>query len=361
MNRRYLRSILYFLLPLSIACTSNPEKKVTTVEAYQEKIEKVDSDTKYSTSSAEGMVLIPAGEFVMGGKSEQAEADEFPRHAVKVSSFYMDETEVTNAQFKEFVDATGYITVAERDVDWNELKKNLPPGTPKPADSILRAGSLVFEPTEGPVDLNDLSQWWEWTIGANWRHPFGPDSDLEGKMHHPVIHVCYDDALAFAQWAGKRLPTEAEWEWASMGGLEDPKYPWGNDPIEESADKANFWQGTFPFRNIEEDKYYYTAPVKSYPPNGYGLYDMAGNVWEWCSDKYNHQAYKQDEIKNSVNPQGPRDFYDPGDPYAEKFVLRGGSYLCSDTYCSGYRVARRMRNSRDTGMGHLGFRCVLDI
>ncbi len=364
-TRNYFTLLLLVFSGILLSC-SQPQSKAE--DASSNKAETPES-VNANQGSTEGMVLIPSGEFVMGGKSDQAEPDELPRHKVKVSSFYMDATEVTNEQFNEFVEATGYITVAERDIDWNQLKQNVPPGTPKPADSLLKAGSLVFKGTKGPVDLNDLSQWWEWTIGANWRHPFGPESDLEGKMDHPVVHICYDDALAYAKWAGKRLPTEAEWEWASLGGLEDPKYPWGNDPIEESADKANFWQGTFPFRNIEEDKYYYTAPVRSYPANGYGLYDMAGNVWEWCADKYNHWAYKQEaraesktkEERNiSVDPKGPKNFYDPTDPYGEKFVLRGGSYLCSDTYCSGYRVARRMRNTRDTGMGHLGFRCARD-
>jgi len=359
MIRNILRTTILGLFSLLIACSSS-EKKEQAKEAFIKSQDKEEVSSKKKTASTEGMVLIPAGEFSMGAKSDQGEPDEFPRHQVKVSSFYMDINEVTNAQFMEFVEATGYLTVAERDVDWNDLSKNLPPETPRPADSVLKAGSLVFKATEGPVDLRDLTQWWEWTIGANWQQPFGPGSSIEDIMDHPVVHICYDDALAYAQWVGKRLPTEAEWEWAAMGGLDDPKYPWGNEGASESMDKANFWQGTFPFRNSEEDGFYHTAPIRSYPANGYGLYDMAGNVWEWCSDKYHHWAYKDENILTSVDPTGPKVSYDPGDPYGEKFVLRGGSYLCSDSYCSGYRVARRMRNTRDTGMGHLGFRCAMD-
>lgn len=342
-------------------CSQEVKEKQSITALQDQGKEKVEKQNKNHPTEPTGMAYIPEGAFVMGGKSNQAEPDELPRHEVSVSAFFMDKTEVTNAQFLEFVKATGYKTVAEQEIDWEELKVNLPPGTQKPADENLKPGSLVFKPTEGPVDLRNLSLWWEWKIGANWQHPFGSDSDLEGLMDHPVVHICYDDALAYAKWAGKRLPTEAEWEWAAMGGLTDPKYPWGNESIEESANKANFWQGTFPFRNNEKDRFFYTAPVKTYPANGYGLYDMAGNVWEWCADKYHHDAYKKENQFITENPKGPRQFYDPTDPYGEKFVLRGGSYLCSDTYCSGYRVARRMRNTRDTGMGHTGFRCVQDL
>lgn len=308
-----------------------------------------------------GMVLIPGGTFLMGGKSPQADPDELPRRQVRVAAFLMDKTEVTNAQFLEFVEVTGYKTVAERDVDWNELRKQVPPGTPKPPDSVLRAGSLVFVPTAGPVDLRDYSQWWAWTIGANWRNPEGPGSNLENRMNHPVVHIALEDARAYAEWAGKRLPTEAEWEWAAMGGLEDPKYPWGNESITASAGKANFWQGIFPYQNSVADGFQGTAPVKSYPPNGYGLYDMAGNVWEWCQDKYRADAYRQEYSKALlVNPQGPAQAYDPLEPYAEKYVIRGGSFLCNESYCSGYRVARRMRSTPDSSFGHTGFRCVRD-
>ncbi|MHA6248278.1 formylglycine-generating enzyme family protein [Pontibacter sp. CAU 1760] len=334
----------------------------------QQTEEKADTAATPATSNAlaaeagEGMVVIPGGTFLMGGKSEQADKDELPRHQVTVSGFYMDRTEVTNAQFAAFVEATGYVTVAEKDVDWEEIRKQLPPGTPKPDDSVLKAGSLVFRQTAGPVDMRDYSQWWKWTIGANWRQPEGPGSSIKGRMEHPVVHVSYDDALAYAGWAGKRLPTEAEWEWASMGGLEDPKYPWGDKPIEEAEGNANFWQGMFPFKNYAKDGFDGTAPVRSFPPNGYGLYDMAGNVWEWCQDKYHVEAYAQAAANGiSENPTGPRQSYDPTEPYNEKFVIRGGSYLCNESYCSGYRVSRRMRSSKDSGTSHTGFRCVKDL
>ncbi len=316
---------------------------------------------KQYTNISDGMVLIPGGQFLMGGKSAQASRDELPRHLVTVSSFLMDETEVTNQQFMEFVEATGYKTTAELALDWEELKKQVPPGTPKPADSLLAPGSLVFTPTKHPVNLNNVNLWWTWTIGASWRHPEGPESEISDKMDHPVVHISYDDALAYAKWAGKRLPTEAEWEWASRGGLDDPEYPWGDQAISESTDKANFWQGVFPFKNTLEDGFNTTAPVKSFPPNGYGLYDMAGNVWEWCQDKYHAEGYQEKHRVTDVNPTGPEFSYDPLERYVEKYVVRGGSFLCNDSYCSGYRVSRRMRSSRDTGLSHTGFRCVRDI
>ncbi|MBV6647559.1 MAG: formylglycine-generating enzyme family protein [Cyclobacteriaceae bacterium] len=323
-----------------------------------------DADTKNTaTEILEGMVLIPGGTFTMGGRSEQAYQDEFPRHDVEVSPFYLDATEITNTQFTKFVEETGYLTVAERPVDWDEISKQLPANTPKPPDSVLMPGSLVFKPTEGPVDLRDFSQWWVWKTGADWRHPEGPQSDISGREDHPVVHIALEDAQAYATWAGKRLPTEAELEWAATGGDNDNKYPWGNEPIEQAYDKANFWQGFFPYQNLEEDGFYATAPVKNYPPNAYGLYDMAGNVWEWCADRYHVQSYEQDSQVGVVkNPEGSVVSYDPNEPYAkEKFVVRGGSFLCNDSYCSGYRVARRMPSDRDSGANHKGFRCAKDI
>ncbi|MEO9805102.1 MAG: formylglycine-generating enzyme family protein [Reichenbachiella sp.] len=312
--------------------------------------------------SPSGMVYIPDGRFTMGGKSEQAAQDEFPRHEVSISAFFMDETEVTNAQFRMFVEATGYITVAERDVDWEDIRLQLPPGTPKPPDSVLRAGSLVFKQTDAPVDLNDYSQWWQWTIGANWQQPEGPGSTIEERMDHPVIHVAWEDAQAYAQWAGKRLPTEAEWEWASMGGKPDAKYPWGNEPVKQASDKANFWQGKFPYQNYELDGFAGTAPVKSFKANGFGLYDMAGNVWEWCLDKYDVAAYQNDLQQGiKTNPKGSEKYNDPREPNAPKHIIRGGSFLCNDSYCSGYRVSRRMSSSKDSGFNHTGFRCVKSI
>ncbi len=306
----------------------------------------------------DGMVLIPSGSFTMGGRSKEAGPNEFPRHAVTISSFYMDVTEVTNAEFKLFVDATGYITVAEKNIDWDELKKQVPEGTPKPADSLLVAGSLVFKKTSTAVNLNDYSQWWRWTSGANWRHPEGPGSDIKNRMNHPVVHISWLDAQAYAKWAGKRLPTEAEWEWASSSGSSDVIYPWGNEPASESSDKANFWQGYFPYENLAEDGFHATAPVKSFPPNKFGLYDLAGNVWEWCEDVYNNHGYV--EMVQDKIPLTSHSSIGAYDPPHER-VLRGGSFLCNDSYCSGYRVSRRMGSSIDSGLNNAGFRCVKNL
>lgn len=344
-NLRLMNKSLCLLFGLVTACSS-PE-----------------SSNDYSEATPPGMVLIPAGTFTMGGKSDQAYSDELPRHKVKVSAFFMDETEVTNEQFIEFTEATGYTTIAERAIDWDELKNQLPLDTPKPADSLLQPGALVFTPTNGPVDLLDYSKWWQWMVGANWKHPEGPNSNIESRQSHPVVQVAWEDAQAYAAWAGKRLPTEAEWEWAAMGGLDGAKYPWGNESIENANDKANFWQGFFPYENLEKDGFFGTAPVKSFPPNKYGLYDMAGNVWEFCQDKYHFQSYNQAAKSNGIveNPAGPASSFDPAQPNAEKYVIRGGSFLCSDNYCSGYRVARRMSTTKDSGLNHTGFRCVKSI
>jgi formylglycine-generating enzyme len=309
-------------------------------------------------TSTKGMVLIKGGEFDMGGDNEQASPDEYPKHKVKVSSFFMDITEVTNAQFKKFVDATGYITTAEKKPDWEELKKTLPPNSVKPPDSVLVAASLVFKSSEGPVSLNDYSQWWSWVKNANWQHPQGPESTIIGKENLPVVHVSWDDAMAYCKWAGKRLPTEAEWEYAARGTLVNNIYPWGNEHVNKGKSKANSWEGKFPYLNEKKDGFEKLAPVKSYIPNGYGLYDMAGNVWEWCSDWYRNDYYKELMNKTSVNPQGPDKSFDPDEPYTVKRSLRGGSFLCNDAYCSGYRVARRMKSTPDTGLEHTGFRCV---
>ncbi len=311
-------------------------------------------------SSIADMVLIPGGIFEMGGDNNQADADELPKHRVQVSSFYMDITEVTNAQFKKFVDATGYITTAEKKPDWEELKKTLPGGTPRPPDSVMVAASLVFKSSNTPVDLNDYSQWWSWVKGADWKHPEGPNSSISNRENFPVVHVSWDDAMAYCKWAGKRLPTEAEWEFAARGGLINNIYPWGNEHVNAGVPKANSWEGKFPYLNEKKDGFIKYAPVKSFAPNGYGLYDMAGNVWEWCSDLYHYNYYKELAGKLTINPKGPSSSFDPQEPYMEKRSLRGGSFLCNDAYCSGYRVARRMKSSHDTGLEHTGFRCVRD-
>ena len=307
-----------------------------------------------------GMTLIPGGTLQMGGDNAQASPNEYPKHAVEIASFYMDVTEVTNARFAEFVAATGYQTIAERPVSWEEIKRDLPPGTPKPPDSLLQPGALVFRQTAQPVSLRNPAAWWRWTTGANWRHPEGPESNIDDKMDHPVVQVAWEDAVEYAAWAGKRLPTEAEWEWAARGGRENMIYPWGNEVINEGAAKANFWQGLFPYENKLRDGFLTTAPVKTYAPNDYGLYDMAGNVWEWCGDWFDH-TYYQSGAARGANTSGPERGFNPQNPYQQERVVRGGSFLCNDDYCSGYRNARRMGSTPDTGLNHTGFRCVRGV
>jgi formylglycine-generating enzyme len=308
-----------------------------------------------------GMVLIPGGVFEMGADNNQASADEYPRHKVQLSPFYIDITEVTNAQFKKFIEATHYITTAEKKVDWEALKKNLPPGTAKPPDSLLNPGSLVFEMPPAPVGLDEYSNWWVWKQGACWKYPEGIGSSIEGKDNYPVVHVSWYDAMAYCKWAGKRLPTEAEWEFAARGSLVNNVYPWGNEPVNTGEPKCNSWEGKFPYLNEKKDGFVKLAPVKSFPSNRYGLYDMAGNVWEWCSDWYNAEYYKTIADKTISDPKEMEKSFDPLEPYMPKRILRGGSFLCNDSYCSGYRVARRMKSSPDTGLEHTGFRCVKDV
>lgn len=307
------------------------------------------------------MVWIPGGEFTMGTNDEDSYPFEKPAHRVKVDGFWMDATEVTNAQFKAFVDATGYVTTAEKKPSWEELKKQLPPGTPKPSEDILQAGSLTFSPPEFAVSLDDYSQWWSWTTGTNWKHPDGPGSTLEGKERYPVVHVSYDDAVAYATWAGKRLPTEAEWEFASRGGKEQQRYSWGNEFAPSGKFMANTFQGGFPSKNTGDDGFSGASPVKSFPPNDYGLYDIIGNCWEWTADYYNVNYYSELAAKGmAVNPKGASAPYDPQEPFATKRVTRGGSFLCADNYCVNYRPSARQGSSFDSGMTHISFRCVKD-
>jgi formylglycine-generating enzyme required for sulfatase activity len=303
-----------------------------------------------SEPTPEGMVWVPGGSFMMGGNDRLANDDELPLHTVSVDGFWMDKHEVTNAQFSAFVDATGYVTVAERKPDWEELKKQLPPGTPKPHDSLLVAGSLVFDKDF----MEHQSPIWNWVRGANWKHPLGPESTIEGKENHPVIHIAWEDAQEYAKWAGKRLPTEAEWEYAARGAGSAQKM----DLREIASRKANVWQGSFPYRNSEQDGHFYSSPVKSFEPNELGLYDMSGNVWEWVQDWYHPGYYSESE--GAVNPQGPEKSYDPQEPSIPKKVVRGGSFLCHESYCAGYRYSARMRSSPDTGLLHTGFRLVKD-
>jgi len=305
------------------------------------------------------MVWISGGEFRMGSDEENAWPDEKPSHPVRINGFWIDVAEVTNDQFADFVSATAYVTTAERNPTAEELLSNSPEGTPPPSPEALVAGSLVFTPPNHPVPLNDVRHWWTWTPGANWRHPEGPDSDLEGRGNHPVVHVSWDDAVAYATWAGKRLPTEAEWEFAARGGLQGKTYVWGNDVCSVTHPQANLWTGSFPYDNTASDGYVRTAPVGKFAPNGFGLHDMAGNVWEWCHDWYDRGLYSsRSDSEVTVNPQGPSQSQDPMRPHASQRSQRGGSFLCNDNYCSRYRPSARHGCTPDTGMSHVGFRCV---
>ena len=310
------------------------------------------------------MVYIPGGKFILGSVDSEAHPTEGPAIDAEVSGFYMDEAEVTNAQFAAFVKATGYKTVSERPIDWKDFALQLPPGTPRPPESLLQAGSLIFNPAPGVTDFYNISQWWTWQVGANWRHPEGPDSDIIDKDNYPVVHIAFEDAQAYAKWVGKRLPTEAEWEYASRGGVGHNSFAWGKELTPEGEYLANFFQGTFPSHNTENDGYAGLAPVKMYSPNAFGLYDMIGNVWEWTNDWYRPDSHKLASLvsaKGCFNPQGPNSSYDPNEPLVPKRVIKGGSYLCSEEYCSNYRPSARMASAIDSGLQHLGFRCVKNI
>jgi len=311
-----------------------------------------------------GMVWISGGIYDMGASDgdRMALPHEKPKHTVKVDGFYMDETEVTNAQFSKFIEATNYITTAERPVDWDLIKQQLPPGTPKPHDSLLLPGSLLFKKTKESVpNLYDFSQWWRWTTGANWKQPEGKGSSINEKDNHPVVHLSFEDAMAYCNWAGRRLPTEAEWEFAARGGKRDKIYFWG-DLTDKLSYYVNSWEGEFPVDNTQADGFEKSAPVKTYPPNGYGLYEISGNVWEWTSDWYSSQYYqycKENSITN--NPKGPKEAFNPSNPYVDERVIRGGSFLCNASYCASYRVSSRMATDPNTSLEHLGFRTVIDL
>jgi formylglycine-generating enzyme required for sulfatase activity len=295
----------------------------------------------------DGMVWVPGGEFWMG--SDGGQSDERPVHQVAVDGFWMDCTEVTNAQFGRFVAETRYVTVAERQPDPKDF-----PGAPP---EKLVPGAIVFKPPPGEVPLDNHFVWWDYAPGANWRHPEGPDSSIDGRENEPVVQVCWEDAVAYARWAGKRLPTEAEWEFAARGGLDRMPYCWGKQKTPEGRWLANIWQGRFPNQNTLADGFRGIAPVSSFEPNGYGLYDMAGNVWEWCSDWYAPDYYAHSPPRNPLGPD-QSDSFDPNEPGVAKRVTRGGSFLCSDLYCIGYRPSARMKNTPDSALSHTGFRCV---
>lgn len=309
----------------------------------------------------QGMVWIPGGEFFMGTNEMESYAVERPAVKRKVKGFWMDETEVTNAQFAEFIQATSYVTVAERAIDWEELRLQLPPDTSKPDDELLQPGSLVFDPPSQPVALNDISQWWKWVTGANWKNPEGPGSSIKGREDHPVVHIAYEDAVAYATWAGKRLPTETEWEYAAKGGRVHERYAWGEAFKPGGVFMANTFQGKFPHQNVAEDGFEGTAPVKSFSPNDFGLYDMIGNVWELTSDWYDAISFARiagdaPALDSSINL-----CYNPSNPFALEKVIKGGSFLCADDYCINYRPSARQSQAYDSGTSNIGFRCVKDI
>jgi sulfatase modifying factor 1 len=335
--------------------------------ANNERVEAVNFEpTVPNTASASqkppaGMTWIPGGEFSMGAQDSpdhddvgmKATLDSRPVHRVYVDGFFMDKTDVTNAQFERFVKATGYITVAERKPRAEDF-----PGAPP---ENLIAGSVVFAPPDHAVPLDNYFQWWTYIPGANWRHPEGPKSNITGKGYYPVVQIAYEDAQAYAHWAGKRLPTEAEWEFAARGGLAGKPFVWGDGFRPHGKWMANTHEGHFPDKDTGEDGYTGVAPVGEFPANGYGLYDMAGNVWQWTSDWYRPDYYKKLKAAGEVarNPQGPDSAYDPSEPGHAKKVHRGGSFLCTDQYCSRYIVGTRGKGDVDTGTNHLGFRCVM--
>ena len=307
-----------------------------------------------------GMVLIQGGTFSMGTDSKESYPHERPAHNVKMKAFWIDEAEVTNAQYAAFVKATGYKTVAERKPEWEELKKQLPPGTPKPPASQLVASSMVFIAPTQPVETDDITHWWHWVEGASWQHPEGPKSDIKLRMNHPVVQIAYEDAMAYCKWAGKRLPTEAEWEYAARGGLVQQTYAWGNDFMPGGKYMANTFQGRFPNNNNNKDGFLGTASIKSFPANGYGLYDMIGNVWEWTSDWFATDYYASLKGKAAVDPKGADSCKNSDNPYAIERVIKGGSFLCADNYCINYRPSARRGSSYDSGTSNLGFRCAKD-
>lgn len=303
----------------------------------------------------DGMIFVPGGDFRMGSDSHYPE--EAPVHRVAVDSFWIDTAPVTNREFGIFVDATQYTTVAERKPDAADYPGALP--------HLLQAGSLVFTPTKHPVDLRDLRQWWSFEFGATWRTPLGPSSSIRGMDDHPVVHVAYEDADAYARWSGKELPSEAEWEFAARGGLDGADYAWGDEFEPGGKTMANTWRGDFPYRNLKPVAGQRTSRIRSYPPNGYGLYDMIGNVWEWTSDWYapKHAADAQHACCLPQNPRGGTELksYDPSQPSIRigRKVVKGGSHLCAPNYCRRYRPAARHAQPVDTSMSHVGFRCVM--
>jgi formylglycine-generating enzyme len=303
-----------------------------------------------------GMVWIPGNRFEMGTDNSMAPAEERPAHHVILSGFWIDQHDVTNAEFARFIAETGYMTTAERAISQEEIKAHLPSGSPAPTANLLAAGGLVFKGTPTPVDLRDFGQWWRFVPGASWKHPEGPQSSIHGKQQHPVVQVSFEDAQAYAKWVGKQLPTEAEWEYAARGGLVQSDFSWGNDTSSRGR-FANLWNdrgAVFPIvsSNLKKPG---TTPVGHFPPNGYGLYDMTGNVWQWVGDRFSTTYFSQQKETSSTDPVGPDE--DLAHPPVR--TIRGGSFLCSETYCTGYRISARQGNDPSTSTNNLGFRLVM--
>lgn len=345
-----------FLLILFLGCKDHQKEKSNSIK---------NTETSNQTSSFEtpkGMIWVESKTFLQGAKDTDVLAmpREKPAHYVTVDGFFIDATEVTNEQFKTFVEATNYVTVAERQIDWEDIKKEVPPGTPKPHDSILQPGSLIFnKDVNAVVNMQNYAQWWTWKIGANWKHPQGPESSIEGQDNYPVVHVAYEDALAYCKWANRRLPTEAEWESAAQGSQTDAIFTWGND-AEALNKKANTWQGQFPVINEPLDGFEYISQIKSFEPNTIDIYDMSGNVWEMTSDYFNVNYYSSLKGDISiVNPTGATSAYNPDNPYVKERIIKGGSFLCNASYCASYRISAKMGTSTDTGSDHVGFRTIV--
>ena len=322
----------------------------------------IDKTQNISFDTPKGMVWVEGKSYTKGAKENDGYAmmREKPSHQVYIDGFFIDVTEVTNNQFKKFVNETGYITVAEREINWEEMRKSLPVGTPKPHDSILQPGSLIFNNQLKVVDnMENYFQWWKWQPGANWKSPNGPGSSIENKGNYPVVHIAYEDAKAYCEWANRRLPTEAEWESAAQGNYKNAIFPWGDD-LNLLNSNANTWQGNFPVKNESIDGFEMIAPVKSFPSNSIGIFDMVGNVWEITDDLFNVNYYSEISTETELkNLKGAASCYNPSNPYEIQYVMKGGSFLCHDSYCASYRISARMGVSVGSGSDHTGFRTVV--
>jgi len=359
--RQFFSALLMFFF---LSCNKKQEATKMPTEAQQKQTRELLINQPSSVTTPEGMTWVKGKKFLMGAKENDPYAltREKPAHEVLVDGFFIDLKEVTNEKFKAFVAATGYVTVAERPIDWEEMKKQLPAGTPKPHDSILQPGCMIFNKNVNQIDsMDNYQQWWSWKVGVNWKHPQGKESTIEGKENYPVVHIAYEDALAYCTWANRRLPTEAEWEAAAQGTYDNAIFTWGDDLAELNAN-ANTWQGKFPVENEPKDGFSYVAPVGSFPPNSIGLYDMLGNVWEWTSDWFNVNYYANlRPYTVSLNPSGAETPYNPNNPYQQERIIKGGSYLCHDSYCASFRISSRMAMALDSGADHVGFRTVATV